>query len=86
VVNKLLNALAYKKQGSAESYLFWALWLNHIGASVYSTDDANGLIRRGLILTDCVALDTLQTLATLDAQLGTLIDLSNFPTEQDAQC
>jgi phospholipid/cholesterol/gamma-HCH transport system substrate-binding protein len=84
IFNKLLNALAYNPPGDEEGYLFWALWLNHIGASVYSTQDANGPIRRGIIFTDCIAIGALTNTAKLDAQLGTLIDLSHFPTQQEA--
>jgi len=79
VLNKFFNALTYKSSGG-ESLLFYALWLNHIGASVYSTQDANGPIRRGVILTDCVAAGALENVAKLDAQLGTLIALTNFPS------
>jgi phospholipid/cholesterol/gamma-HCH transport system substrate-binding protein len=82
VFNKLLNALAYNPKGNDEGYLFWALWLNHIGASVYSTQDAHGPIRRGVILTDCIAAGALENVAKLDAQLGTLIDLTNFPASK----
>ena len=83
VLNDVFNALAYNPKGSAEGYLFYAYWLNHIGASVYTTQDAHGLIRRGIIFTDCVALGALQTIAARNEQLGTLIDLSNFPTRQE---
>jgi phospholipid/cholesterol/gamma-HCH transport system substrate-binding protein len=79
VLNKFFNALAYNPSGVGEGYLFYALWLNHIGASVYSTQDANGPIRRGVILTDCVAAGALENVAKIDAQLGTLIGLTNFP-------
>ncbi len=85
VLNELLNALSYNPKGSAqEGYLFWAYWLNHIGASVYTTQDAHGLIRRGIIFTDCIALGALEATRQLDAQLGTLIDLSNFASKQEA--
>ncbi len=84
VLNELLNALGYNPKGPEEGYLFWAYWLNHIGASVYSTQDAHGLIRRGIIFTDCIALGALEATRKLDAQLGTLIDLSNFATKQEA--
>ena len=85
VLNELFDALAYNPSGSAqEGYLFWAYWLNHIGASVYTTQDAHGLIRRGIIFTDCIALGALEATRQLDAQLGTLIDLSNFATKQEA--
>jgi phospholipid/cholesterol/gamma-HCH transport system substrate-binding protein len=80
VLNKFFNALAYNPSGVTEGYLFYALWLNHIGASVYSTQDANGPIRRGVILTDCIAAGALENVAKLDAQLGTLIALTNFPS------
>jgi phospholipid/cholesterol/gamma-HCH transport system substrate-binding protein len=84
VVNTLLNALGYNPPGTEEGYLFWAMWLNHIGASVYSTNDAHGLVRRGIIFTDCIALGALENTRKLDNQLGTLIDLSNFATRQEA--
>ena len=80
VLNKFFNALAYNPSGASEGYLFYALWLNHIGASVYSTQDANGPIRRGVILTDCVAAGALENVAKIDNQLGTLIALTNFPS------
>jgi phospholipid/cholesterol/gamma-HCH transport system substrate-binding protein len=80
VLNKFFNALAYNPSGAAEGYLFYALWLNHIGASVYSTQDALGPIRRGIIFTDCIAAGALENVAKLDQQLGTLIALTNFPT------
>jgi phospholipid/cholesterol/gamma-HCH transport system substrate-binding protein len=84
VINTLLNALGYNPPGTEEGYLFWALWLNHIGASVYSTNDAHGLIRRGIIFTDCIALGALEATRKIDNQLGTLIDLSNFATKAEA--
>jgi phospholipid/cholesterol/gamma-HCH transport system substrate-binding protein len=84
VINTLLNALGYNPPGTEEGYLFWALWLNHIGASVYSTQDAHGLVRRGIIFTDCIALGALEATRKIDNQLGTLIDLSNFATKQEA--
>ncbi len=83
VLNKLFNALAYNPPGVSEGYLFYALWLNHIGASVYSTQDANGPVRRGVILTDCVAAGALENVAKIDALLGTLIALTNFPSSQE---
>jgi phospholipid/cholesterol/gamma-HCH transport system substrate-binding protein len=84
VLNTLFNALGYNPPGTEEGYLFWALWLNHIGASVYSTQDAHGLVRRGIIFTDCIALGALEATRKIDNQLGTLIDLSNFATKQEA--
>jgi phospholipid/cholesterol/gamma-HCH transport system substrate-binding protein len=85
ILNELFDALTYNPKGTTqEGYLFWAYWLNHIGASVYTTQDGHGLIRRGIIFTDCIALGALEATRMLDAQLGTLIDLSNFATKQEA--
>ena len=81
MINKLLNALGYNPKGSRRGLPVLGLWLNHIGASVYSTQDAHGLIRRGIILTDCIALGALEATRKIDNQLGTLIDLSNFATQ-----
>ena len=49
VLNSLLNTLAYNPPGSEEGYLFWASWANHAGATIFSTQDAHGPIRRGLV-------------------------------------
>ena len=54
VVNVLLNTLAYNPPGSAsEGYLFWLSWLNHVGSTVFSTQDAHGPIRHGLVVLSC---------------------------------
>ncbi len=37
-----------------------------------------------MILTDCIALGALEATAKFDNQLGTLIDLTNLPTQQEA--
>ena len=60
VLNYLLNELAYNPPGKEEGYLFWAAWANHAGATVFSTQDAHGPIRHGLVLASC---STLQVLA-----------------------
>ena len=41
-------------------------------------------VRRGIIFTDCIALGALEATRKIDNQLGTLIDLSNFATKQEA--
>jgi phospholipid/cholesterol/gamma-HCH transport system substrate-binding protein len=63
VVNTLLNELAYNPPGSEEGYLFWASWANHNGASIFSTQDAHGPIRRGLVVTSCSSLGCCRTSA-----------------------
>jgi phospholipid/cholesterol/gamma-HCH transport system substrate-binding protein len=81
VANYLLNELAYNPPGSEEGYLFWASWANHDGASVFSTQDAQGPIRRGLVLASCSTLTLLQSpqFAQSVPVLSTLGSLLNTP-------
>jgi phospholipid/cholesterol/gamma-HCH transport system substrate-binding protein len=81
-LNVLLNTLAYNPPGSDQPFLYWAAWLNHAGASIFSTQDAHGAVRRGLFITDCTSLGVLQAIQALNPQLKTLIDLLGAPTEQ----
>ena len=50
---------AYNPPGKEEGYLFWVVWANHIGATVFTTQDAHGPIRRGLVLASCSTLQVL---------------------------
>jgi phospholipid/cholesterol/gamma-HCH transport system substrate-binding protein len=79
VANYLLNTLAYNPPGDDEGYLFWASWLNHIGPTVFSTQDAHGPIRRGALFVSCSTLGVVEALRKVNPQLGTVIDLVNFP-------
>jgi phospholipid/cholesterol/gamma-HCH transport system substrate-binding protein len=53
VLNHLLNLVGYNpngredpgKDGREEGYLFWTAWLQHNGAAIFSTSDANGPFR-----------------------------------------
>jgi phospholipid/cholesterol/gamma-HCH transport system substrate-binding protein len=83
VVNALLNTLAYNPPGSEEEgYLFWLSWANHLGATVFATQDAHGPIRHGVVVFGCNTANLLETLARANPQLGTLVDLLNGPTAQ----
>ena len=80
VVNVLLNTLAYNPPGqSSEGYLFWLSWLNHIGSTVFSNQDAHGPIRHGLIVLSCSTATLLESVAGASPQLGTLVQLLNAP-------
>jgi phospholipid/cholesterol/gamma-HCH transport system substrate-binding protein len=80
VVNVLLNTLAYNPPGpSSEGYLFWLSWLNHIGSTVFATQDAHGPIRHGLIVLSCSTATLLESVAGASPQLGTLVELLNAP-------
>jgi phospholipid/cholesterol/gamma-HCH transport system substrate-binding protein len=81
--NYLLNTAAYNPPGDDEGYLFWISWLNHIGPTVFSTQDAHGPIRRGALFFSCSALPILENLAKSNPQLGTIIGLTNAPTKDE---
>jgi phospholipid/cholesterol/gamma-HCH transport system substrate-binding protein len=53
VLNAFLNGLAYNPPGSGEGYLFYLAWLNHVANSVFSGQDAEGAIRRGIVVLNC---------------------------------
>ncbi len=84
VINALFNTLAYNPPGSdQEGYLFWLSWANHLGATVFTTQDAHGPLRRGLVVLGCNTANLLETLGLANPQLGTLIDLLNGPTADE---
>jgi phospholipid/cholesterol/gamma-HCH transport system substrate-binding protein len=81
--NYLLNTAAYNPPGDDEGYLFWISWLNHIGPTVFSTQDAHGPIRRGALFFSCEGLGLLDQLKKANPQLGTIIGLTNAPAKTD---
>jgi phospholipid/cholesterol/gamma-HCH transport system substrate-binding protein len=83
VVNYALNELTYNPPGASnEGFEFWFAWANHIGDTVFSTQDAHGPIRRGLVVLSCQSAQLLHSVASNNPQLGTLVDLLNAPTQQ----
>jgi len=81
--NYLLNTLAYNPPGDDEGFLFWTSWLNHVGPTVFATQDAHGPIRRGALFFSCSGLGILDTLTRSNPQLGTIIGLTNAPAKSD---
>jgi phospholipid/cholesterol/gamma-HCH transport system substrate-binding protein len=79
IVNKLLDMLAYNPPGQEEGYLFWNAWVNHLGASIFSTQDAHGPIRRGLLVVSCNALNVIDNVAQVNPVLATIVGLVNIP-------
>ena len=80
VLNYLFNELAYNPPGpEEEGYLFWASWVNHLGPAVFSNQDAQGPIRRGLVVIGCQSLQLLENVVLGNPQLGTLINLLEAP-------
>ena len=80
VLNYALNELAYNPPGSRdEGFLFYTAWANHIGASVFATQDAQGPIRHGLVEITCSASQVLQQVIAGNPQLSTITQLANLP-------
>ncbi len=84
VINDLVDTLAYNPPGAEEGYLFWASWLNHNSANVFSTQDAHGPVRRGLVMIACSQLNLLNTgVRPISPQIDALSTLVNFPPETE---
>ena len=82
VINRLLNEVAYNPPGAKEEgFLFWQSWVNHAGNAIFSTSDAHGPIRRGLVVLSCSTAQLLEAVAATNPQLGTIIGLLNAPTK-----
>ncbi|MEX1142617.1 MAG: MlaD family protein [Thermoleophilaceae bacterium] len=79
VVNALLNTVAFNPSGSEEGFLFWASWANHIGATLFGTQDAHGPIRRGLVLVSCPGLSVLEAIRQTTPSVDVLVRLLNPP-------
>lgn len=84
VINTFLNAWGYNPPGNDEGFLFWALWGSHIGASVFASQDAQGPIQRGIVMSTCRSLGILQAILRADPRVATIVELLNPPTQQQA--
>jgi phospholipid/cholesterol/gamma-HCH transport system substrate-binding protein len=84
VLNSAFNEFAYNPPGKEEGFLFWQSWLNHVGATVFTTQDAHGPIRRGLVIISCGALGVLDNIQKTTPQLAVLIQLLRAPTRSEA--
>jgi len=81
VVNYAFNEVAYNPPGqSEEGFLFWFAWVNHLGPTIFSTQDAHGPIRRGLVVVSCQTTQVLDAVANANPLLGTLKQLLNPPS------
>jgi phospholipid/cholesterol/gamma-HCH transport system substrate-binding protein len=83
VVNSLLNTVAYNPPGPEEGYLFWGSWANHIGPTIFGTQDAHGPVRRGLFLVSCAGLAVLDQIKQSSPSLDVLVQLLNAPRRSD---
>jgi phospholipid/cholesterol/gamma-HCH transport system substrate-binding protein len=83
VINSLLNTLAYNPPGNEEGYLFWTAWANHAAASIFSTQDAHGPIRRGIVIASCDSLALLENVTATNPQLAVLYELLHAPPSKN---
>jgi phospholipid/cholesterol/gamma-HCH transport system substrate-binding protein len=83
VVNVLLNELAYNPRtkpgpfdgSGTEGYLFWAAWADHIGATLFSSEDAHNIYRPTALGMAC---DTIRETVTTEPQLEFLWGLTGI--------
>ena len=80
VLNYAVNELAYNPPGSRdEGFLFYTSWANHLGASLFSLQDAHGPIRHGLVEITCSASQVLQQVILANPTLSLITQLANLP-------
>ncbi|HEX7059219.1 MAG TPA: MlaD family protein [Solirubrobacterales bacterium] len=77
-LNTALNVLAYNPSGSKESGLFYLGWLNHDLNSTY-LQDAEGPVRRGLVLLTCNGSVLGFGFANAKPFLKTVLQAANIP-------
>jgi phospholipid/cholesterol/gamma-HCH transport system substrate-binding protein len=84
-LNKLLDGLAFNPSGSEEGYLFYLAWLNHDTNGLFSLQDANGPLRRGMVLQSCQTAKNAEFLTSDPghAFLRTIQQLTNVPKSTD---
>jgi phospholipid/cholesterol/gamma-HCH transport system substrate-binding protein len=75
VLNAFLNGLAYNPPGKSEGYLFYLAWLNHVTNSIFSSQDAEGSIRRGVLLLSCSNLAALNSVTRIPSPKYTAVRL-----------
>lgn len=77
--NSFLNELSYDPKGSAESYLFYLPWLNHVYNASYTLQDAHGPVQRGLVMFSCNASNLAYQFALTVPFLKTLLEVTGVP-------
>jgi phospholipid/cholesterol/gamma-HCH transport system substrate-binding protein len=82
-LNPLLNALAFNPVGNDEGYLFWLTWLNHDTNSLFFTQDADGPLRRGIVLQSCSTAQLAESVASLYPFLRTIQQITNVATSAE---
>jgi phospholipid/cholesterol/gamma-HCH transport system substrate-binding protein len=84
VLNRFFNMLAYDPPGPRRPFNFWAAWASHAGATMFDLQDAQGPVRRSIVLVNCNNYNVLEQVILGNPQLGLLATLVNLPPEQQA--
>jgi phospholipid/cholesterol/gamma-HCH transport system substrate-binding protein len=82
-LNQALNAAAYNPAGTDEGYLFYVPWLNHDTNLLYTTQDAHGPLRRGIVQESCSTSQLAQGTFLASPFLNTLAQLTTLPNPPD---
>ena len=80
-LNVLLNELAFNPPGGRkEGFLFFLPWLNHGFNSIFLTQDAEGPVRRGLLLFGCNTVRLAEFAAAANDELKTALQVTQVPS------
>ncbi len=82
-LNEGLNALAANPSGDQEGYLFFLPWLNHNLNSLFLLQDANGPLRRGIVLLTCGTAVFAEGIGRSTPFIATLLEVTNQPREAE---
>ena len=82
-LNSLFNELAYRPQGSRQSFLFYLPWLGHNFNAGFNLSDAGGPVLRGLVMISCTGTSLAYGLAETKPFLKTLLQGANIPRARD---
>lgn len=75
VVNELFNELAFNPGAAQPGFLFYLAWANHDANAVFATQDAQGPIRRGLLVLSCSSLGLLNQVSQVNPAVQLLVGL-----------
>ena len=78
-INEITNALAANPAGEDEGYLFFLAWLNHNANNLFLLQDAQGPLRRGVVLLTCETARFAEGLTSLSPFILTLLETTNQP-------
>jgi phospholipid/cholesterol/gamma-HCH transport system substrate-binding protein len=82
-LNSFLNELAYKPQGSKQSYLFYLPWLNHNLNGIFNLTDAGGPLLRGIPMISCTGSYLAYNLTFSKPFLRTVLQGARIPAPDE---